>query len=52
MPDVVPLSGLIAILRGIRPEECVAVGQVLYAAGLRVIEVPLNSPQPFDSRSS
>lgn len=49
MPDVVPLSGLIAILRGIRPEECVAVGQVLYAAGLRVIEVPLNSPQPFDS---
>ncbi|MFT4189938.1 MAG: 2-dehydro-3-deoxy-6-phosphogalactonate aldolase [Comamonas sp.] len=43
------LSGLIAILRGIRPDESVAVGQALYGAGLRIIEVPLNSPQPFDS---
>ena len=41
--------GLIAILRGIRPHEVAAIGQTLYKAGFRVIEVPLNSPQPFES---
>jgi len=40
---------LIAILRGIRPEECVAVGKALVKAGFTVIEVPLNSPQPAES---
>ena len=42
-------NGLIAILRGIRPDEAQAVGQVLYDAGFRVIEVPLNSPDPYTS---
>ena len=42
-------NGLIAILRGIRPDEAEAVGQVLYQAGFRVIEVPLNSPDPYTS---
>lgn len=42
-------NGLIAILRGLRPEEAPAIGDVLYQAGFRVIEVPLNSPQPYDS---
>ena len=37
-------NGLIAILRGLRPQEAAAIGEVLYAAGFRVIEVPLNSP--------
>lgn len=41
--------GLIAILRGIRPDEVAAIGLVLYRAGFRVIEVPLNSPKPFES---
>ena len=41
--------GLIAILRGIRPDEVAAIGLALYKAGFRVIEVPLNSPQPFES---
>jgi 2-dehydro-3-deoxyphosphogalactonate aldolase len=41
--------GLIAILRGLRPEEAASIGGVLYQAGFRVIEVPLNSPQPYDS---
>lgn len=41
--------GLIAILRGLRPDEAVAVGQVLYDSGFRIIEVPLNSPQPCQS---
>lgn len=40
---------LIAILRGLRPEEAVAVGEALVAAGIAVIEVPLNSPDPFAS---
>lgn len=40
---------LIAILRGIAPDEAVAVGQVLIDEGFAVIEVPLNSPQPIDS---
>ncbi|OZI28894.1 2-dehydro-3-deoxy-6-phosphogalactonate aldolase [Bordetella genomosp. 1] len=40
---------LVAILRGIRPEEAAGIGQALYHAGFRLIEVPLNSPQPFDS---
>ncbi|MBE2262880.1 MAG: 2-dehydro-3-deoxy-6-phosphogalactonate aldolase [Burkholderiaceae bacterium] len=38
---------LVAILRGVTPEEVVAVGQVLYQAGFRIIEVPLNSPEPM-----
>jgi len=40
---------LIAILRGIRPEEAVAVSEALVGAGIALIEVPLNSPQPIDS---
>ncbi|HSI59371.1 MAG TPA: 2-dehydro-3-deoxy-6-phosphogalactonate aldolase [Ideonella sp.] len=40
---------LVAILRGLTPAEAVAVGERLYQAGFRLIEVPLNSPQPFDS---
>ena len=42
-------NGMIAILRGLRPEEAAAMGEALYAAGFRVIEVPLNSPQPLES---
>jgi 2-dehydro-3-deoxyphosphogalactonate aldolase len=40
---------LIAILRGVTPDTAAAHGHALYDAGFRVIEVPLNSPQPFDS---
>ncbi|MCZ8185971.1 MAG: 2-dehydro-3-deoxy-6-phosphogalactonate aldolase [Beijerinckiaceae bacterium] len=40
---------LIAILRGIRPSEVEAVGAVLVESGIRLIEVPLNSPDPFNS---
>src|SRR5437870_10212663 len=40
---------LIAILRGITPEETIAVCETLVRAGITMIEVPLNSPQPFDS---
>jgi 2-dehydro-3-deoxyphosphogalactonate aldolase len=40
---------LVAILRGIRPEEAVEIAETLYAAGFHMIEVPLNSPEPMDS---
>lgn len=40
---------LIAILRGVTPAEAVAHGRALFDAGFRLIEVPLNSPQPFES---
>ena len=38
---------LIAILRGIRPDEAVPVGAALLAAGFVALEVPLNSPDPL-----
>ncbi len=40
---------LVAILRGVRPDEVVAIGEALVAAGFDAIEVPLNSPGPLDS---
>jgi len=40
---------LIAILRGLRPAEAVAIGGTLVEAGWRLIEVPLNSPAPLES---
>jgi 2-dehydro-3-deoxyphosphogalactonate aldolase len=42
-------SALVAILRGIQPTKALETGGVLHAAGIRVIEVPLNSPDPFAS---
>ena len=40
---------LVAILRGIRPHEAVNIGVSLVDAGFRLIEVPLNSPDPLSS---
>src|ERR1043166_5293397 len=38
-----------AILRGVTPDEIDAVGDTLVEAGITIIEVPLNSPNPFES---
>lgn len=46
MLDELPL---VAILRGVAPEQVVAVAERLIATGFRIIEVPLNSPRPFES---
>jgi 2-dehydro-3-deoxyphosphogalactonate aldolase len=40
---------MVAILRGLTPQRAPETGAALVAAGFRVIEVPLNSPQPLDS---
>ena len=40
---------LIAILRGIQPREVPAAADVLTSAGFRIIEIPLNSPEPLES---
>jgi 2-dehydro-3-deoxyphosphogalactonate aldolase len=40
---------LVAVLRGITPEEIPAVVGALGAEGFRILEVPLNSPRPFES---
>jgi 2-dehydro-3-deoxyphosphogalactonate aldolase len=44
-----PGPPLVAILRGVTPERVVEVGRTLYDAGIRTIEVPLNSPEPLES---
>lgn len=40
---------LIAIIRGITPPEAEAIAGALYEGGIRIIEVPLNSPEPLES---
>lgn len=40
---------LVAILRGLTPQEAPAIGLALAEAGFRILEVPLNSPQPLES---
>lgn len=47
MPSVHDLPPLIAILRGIRPDEILEVAAALIDSGIRGIEVPLNSPEPL-----
>jgi 2-dehydro-3-deoxyphosphogalactonate aldolase len=39
---------VVAILRGVKPDEVVAIGEALVEAGIRLIEVPLNSPDPLE----
>ena len=40
---------LVAIIRGVSPDEAEAIGDAIFEAGIRIIEVPLNSPDPFTS---
>lgn len=49
MSSLIDVPPLIAILRGVRPDEILDVAQALVEAGIRGIEVPLNSPDPLVS---
>ncbi|HEY5072680.1 MAG TPA: 2-dehydro-3-deoxy-6-phosphogalactonate aldolase [Caulobacteraceae bacterium] len=51
LDEAIALCPVVAILRGIRPGECLATAQALHAAGIRVVEVPLSSPQPLETIS-
>ena len=46
LPGRLPFA---AILRGLTPEEALDVGEALVAAGMTILEVPLNSPRPLES---
>jgi 2-dehydro-3-deoxyphosphogalactonate aldolase len=47
--EAIAAMPLVAILRGVTPDEVVSVAQAIFDAGVRIIEVPLNSPDPFAS---
>jgi 2-dehydro-3-deoxyphosphogalactonate aldolase len=49
MPQPEDVPPLVAILRGVRPDEVLGIATVLENAGVRAIEVPLNSPDPLES---
>jgi 2-dehydro-3-deoxyphosphogalactonate aldolase len=51
LDEALKACGIIAILRGVTTTEVVGVVDALYAAGIRIVEVPLNSPDPFTSIS-
>lgn len=40
---------LVAIIRGVKPDEAEAIGDAIFEGGIRIIEVPLNSPGPLES---
>lgn len=40
---------VVAIIRGVTPDEVVDIGNAIFKAGIGIIEVPLNSPEPFES---
>jgi 2-dehydro-3-deoxyphosphogalactonate aldolase len=47
--DFLAQCPLVAIIRGVTPAEADAIGDAIFEAGIRIIEVPLNSPDPLDS---
>lgn len=49
LDDALARLPILAVLRGLTPEEAPAVGEALVAAGVAILEVPLNSPDPYRS---
>jgi 2-dehydro-3-deoxyphosphogalactonate aldolase len=51
LQDALAEAPVIAIIRGVTPDEVAGVAEALYAGGVRVVEAPLNSPDPLESIS-
>lgn len=49
LDEAIAVSPVVAIIRGVTPDEAVGIAQAIYDGGLRAIEVPLNSPEPLES---
>ena len=49
LDEALAVCPVVAIVRGIKPDEVLAHAEAMYAAGVRGIEVPLNSPSPLES---
>ncbi len=49
LDEALALSPVVAIVRGVTPDEVLDIAKALHAEGVRAIEVPLNSPDPFES---
>ncbi|HEY1750491.1 MAG TPA: 2-dehydro-3-deoxy-6-phosphogalactonate aldolase [Caulobacteraceae bacterium] len=49
LDDATASCPVVAILRGVTPDAVEAIAEALFAAGVRAVEVPLNSPEPLES---
>jgi 2-dehydro-3-deoxyphosphogalactonate aldolase len=49
LADALDAMPLVAILRGVPPHEAIGIGEAVVEAGIRIVEVPLNSPDPYTS---
>ncbi len=49
MDEALASLPIIAIVRGVEPDQAVSIGEALYDQGVRAMEVPLNSPKPLES---
>lgn len=49
LEDALAVCPVVAIVRGVRPDEILEIAQALFDAGVRGVEVPLNSPEPLVS---
>jgi len=49
LDEAIVLCPIVAILRGVRPDEVAGIGEALFQSGVRAVEVPLNSPNPLTS---
>jgi len=47
--DCLDKMPVVAIIRGVTPDEVVDIGRAIHETGIGIIEVPLNSPEPFES---
>jgi len=49
LDEAIAVCPVVAILRGVKPDEVAGIGEALFQSGVRAVEVPLNSPNPLAS---